>query len=463
MTFTQIQQKQQMKMDRFNNWYNVNKKKVTNDHIFPENQVEMTRNNINKINELTKEEQLSNDDYIHFKKKTYKYNYYNNFNKNYKYNYSNIYGDLKYKEFNFQKGLSDTNNWRQPHIAESDFQNDNVISQSGKEELYSSCVYDRDLNVQLLCHNTNGTKNVLDTDNIENTDYVKKTFLKKSYKKHNVIIESKNYPEIDHLISINDINKLDNSTLISKLKSLDIEINIPIISYGIVLYTYEKNKYLKYLICQRRDSISYIQYLQDLIDEKNMVKYINLMSKEEKKRCLEYYYKKDAHSIWKDLWITHKSKIYKNHYERCTNMFLKNMEKYLEHFKNENIGQMENSWCFPKGRLNKNENEIECAMRELEEETNISSDIINVNKNISFEELYIGSNNLIYKTVYYLAYIPYIPKKIYKYYPTNIRKKFISSEFQDLEWLDYTSVYNKLNEPKKRVLEEINNYLKKKL
>lgn len=270
------------------------------------------------------------------------------------------------------------------------------------------------------------------------------------------IRESKNYPELDI-----DLSKL-NSENIFLLKLQNDKINIPITSYGIVLYTYEKDKYLKYLVCQRRDSISYIQYLQDLIEEKNILKYINLMSKEEKQRCLEYYYKNDSHSIWKDLWINHKSKIYTNDYNRCTKMFQKNMEKYLEYFKDNSTGQNENQWFFPKGRIHKNENQIDCAIREFEEETNIDSENIYVNKNISFEEYYIGSNNLIYKTVYYIAYIPYIPKKVYKYYPSNIRTKFISSEIYDMEWLEFNDAIQKLNESKKDVLTKINNYILKK-
>lgn len=274
---------------------------------------------------------------------------------------------------------------------------------------------------------------------------------------YNNIIESKNYPEIQ--VDMNFVNKNYNET--KSLKCLN-NINKPITSYGIILYTYEKNKHLKYLICQRRDSISYIQFLQDLIDENNMLKYINLMSKEEKERCLEYYYKNDPHSIWKDLWINNNSKIYKNEYKRCTETFLKNMEKYLEYFKDDNIGQKENSWCFPKGRINNSETEVECALREFEEETGISSNIISVNTNISFEEVYIGSNNLLYKTIYYIAYIPYIPIKIYKYYPLNIRKKFISPEFYDIEWLDYQNAIEKLSGSKKNVLEKINKYILKR-
>jgi len=282
---------------------------------------------------------------------------------------------------------------------------------------------------------------------------------------YNPILESKNYPKLeideDSLSKIL-INNIYENDLISTLRSINVEINVPITSYGIVLYTYENNKYLKYLVCQRRDSIAYIQFLQDLIDENNIIKYINLMSKEEKDRCLEYYYKKDPHSIWKDLWINHNSKIYKQDYKRCTDIFMKNMEKYIEYFKDDKLGQKENSWCFPKGRLHSNENEIECALREFEEETCIPNKYINVNRNITFEEVYIGSNNLLYKTVYYIAYIPYIPKKIYKYYPNNIRKKFISSEFYEMEWMEYQNAMEKLNDSKKQILEKINNYILKR-
>ena len=269
-------------------------------------------------------------------------------------------------------------------------------------------------------------------------------------------LENKNYPELN--IKLNDLN----SNTISILKQKNVEINTPITSYGIVLYTYEKNKYLKYLVCQRRDSISYIQYLQDLIDENNILKYINLMSMEEKNRCLEFYYKNDPYTIWKDLWINEKSRIYNTEYKRCTDIFLKNMEKYIEYFKDENIGQKENSWFFPKGRMQNGETDIQCALREFEEETNISSKNISVNKSICFEEYYIGSNNLLYKTIYYIAYIPYVPKNVYKYYPNNIRKKFISGEIYDMEWLEYKNAIEKLNDTKQLVLSKINNYILKK-
>jgi hypothetical protein len=147
-----------------------------------------------------------------------------------------------------------------------------------------------------------------------------------------------------------------------------------------------------------------------------------------------------------------------------------NYDFLINYFSSNNKEQTNSKWNikFDELELNnvsfihKNENEIHCALREFEEETNISSKNISVNKNITFEEYYVGSNNLIYKSVYYTAYIPYIPKKIYKYFPSNIRTKFISSEIYDMEWLEFKDVFQKLDETKKDVITKINNYILKK-
>ena len=109
----------------------------------------------------------------------------------------------------------------------------------------------------------------------------------------------------------------------------------------------------------------------------------------------------------------------------------------------------------------------------LIQETNISANHINVDTNNVFEEIYIGSNNILYKTVYFTAYIPFIPIKKYKFYPYNIRQKFISGEVYDFEWLDYHTSCKLLNSKdrtnfnngticdKSQVLEKINNFLKR--
>ena len=55
-----------------------------------------------------------------------------------------------------------------------------------------------------------------------------------------------------------------------------------------------------------------------------------------------------------------------------------------------------------------------------------------------------------------------LSKNVYKYYPNNIRKKFISGEIYDMEWLEYKNAIEKLNDTKQLVLSKINNYILKK-
>jgi len=66
----------------------------------------------------------------------------------------------------------------------------------------------------------------------------------------------------------------------------------------------------------------------------------------------------------------------------------------------------ETEWEFPKGRRNNKEKDLECALREFEEETGINKNKINVVENISpFEEIFIGTNHKSYKHKYFLAYM----------------------------------------------------------
>ena len=62
-------------------------------------------------------------------------------------------------------------------------------------------------------------------------------------------------------------------------------------------------------------------------------------------------------------------------------------------------------WEFPKGRRNnQSEKDVACALREFEEETGISSRLVEIVSNVcQFEELYLGSNFKLYKHKYFIA------------------------------------------------------------
>ncbi len=230
-------------------------------------------------------------------------------------------------------------------------------------------------------------------------------------------------------------------------------------SYGVILFTTDKGT-LKYLLCQRRDSISYAEFLKNTLPEELIPYHISLMSKEERKRCVEYYYLDDPQSLWDDLWINHKCRIYQNEMHRCCNSFRENMKKYLPQFLDENNGKVENQWGFAKGRKHTNESEVACATREFEEETMIPQDEIQVLPDCRpFEEYYTGTDGKLYRTVYYVAFIPFIPSIKPGKTEDRIRKTYISGEISQIQWCGYPEAIKKLDENKCKILKQIDEFL----
>ena len=116
-------------------------------------------------------------------------------------------------------------------------------------------------------------------------------------------------------------------------------------------------------------------------------------------------------------------------------------------------------WGFPKGRRNLRETDIKCAIREFEEETGIKSDEYDLIKNIiPIEELFLGTNNIRYKHVYYIAKAKDTIKNVF------IDKKNINqiSEISNIKWFNFIDGLKNIrnyNVEKKNVLEKINTIL----
>ena len=188
---------------------------------------------------------------------------------------------------------------------------------------------------------------------------------------------------------------------------------LPIVSYGIIVYTKKDNEF-KYLMIRRKDSVGYIDIIRGkyILYFKNYLQnIINVMTNEEKTNLLN----KSFSELWNTMWGINSSVQYRNEE--------KNSEKKLDYLKvgvntstdefnleslikNSNTNWSENEWGFPKGRKNYQEKDLYCALREFEEETGISRNEINIITNLfPLEEIFIGSNFKCYKHKYYLAYL----------------------------------------------------------
>jgi len=65
------------------------------------------------------------------------------------------------------------------------------------------------------------------------------------------------------------------------------------------------------------------------------------------------------------------------------------------------INQKNGCWGFPKGHMEQGENEIETAIRETKEETNID---VEIESNFRFETSYYVKNDILKTVVYFVAH-----------------------------------------------------------
>jgi 8-oxo-dGTP pyrophosphatase MutT (NUDIX family) len=183
------------------------------------------------------------------------------------------------------------------------------------------------------------------------------------------------------------------------------------------------------------------------------------MSNSEKSRLLNESFDK----LWKEMWSDTPSSHYKNEENSSFRKFesLKvginlddNFVNIYDLIKNSTTNWEETEWEFPKGRKNNKEKDLECALREFEEETGISSNSISITENIiPFEETFIGTNHKAYKHKYFLACVK--DKDIDL---TNYQK----SEVSKIEWKSYDECIKSIrpyNLEKKKLITTINKVL----
>jgi 8-oxo-dGTP pyrophosphatase MutT (NUDIX family) len=188
---------------------------------------------------------------------------------------------------------------------------------------------------------------------------------------------------------------------------------LPITSYGIILFRKIKDE-IQYLMIRRKDSFGYIDFMRGKYSPYNIFqlqKIIDEMSILEKTRILA----EPFDHLWIQMWGETTNIQYKNEelssskkIDLIRNGVIINdenvtLKSIVENSKTE---WNETEWEFPKGRRNNKEKDLECALREFEEETGISKNKINVVENIlPFEEIFIGTNHKSYKHKYFLAYM----------------------------------------------------------
>jgi 8-oxo-dGTP pyrophosphatase MutT (NUDIX family) len=221
---------------------------------------------------------------------------------------------------------------------------------------------------------------------------------------------------------------------------------------------YQKD--IKYLMIQRRDSLGFIEIMRGKyrINDLDYIKYhISCMTEDEHKKILSY----DFDTLWLGLWGNPKEQSinYKNDKENAKQKFELLKVGSIDTPRSDLKSLIEDvvnvwktpEWGFPKGRRDIRESDLQCALRELEEETGIrDKDIIYIRNLEPISETFFGSNHIHYCHKYYL--FMYNSDKELKFDKDN---KFMTQEIGDLGWFSLEECMDKIrpeNIEKKEVL-----------
>jgi len=257
----------------------------------------------------------------------------------------------------------------------------------------------------------------------------------------------------------------------------------PITSFGIICYKLSPENKIEYLMIQRKDSLCFMEFIRGKYELKNHSYIRNLLSGmtiSERELLLTLSFDE----LWNYVWYQTSMHRQTNEYNHAKTKFETLFKGYsssntnsipspshdskkinLKFLIDTSITPYQNpEWGFPKGRRKIHEDDVKCAVREYTEETGIGGNQIELEKDIPpFEEIFYGTNNILYRHVYYVAkMINYDDTENIEVDPENINQ---AREVRAIKWLDYNDVISHIREhntERKNLIEQVHNLIKKK-
>ena len=210
----------------------------------------------------------------------------------------------------------------------------------------------------------------------------------------------------------------------------------PVLSCGIVLLESAILPVVpdttRLLMIRRKDSMSFAEFMRGKYDPAH-TDYVsrligNMTIREQKVIVLESF-----ETAWRSVWGD----------DHLSADFVVSQQKFsqlnvADIVANNPSPYEEPEWGFPKGRRIRGESDVDCALREFGEETNIPRESFTVLKNIRIEETFEGLNGIQYKHVYFVALLQK-PEMV------NLSQRFTSMqrrEISGIEWKTWAECEN---------------------
>ena len=216
----------------------------------------------------------------------------------------------------------------------------------------------------------------------------------------------------------------------------------PSISIGIIAFTKTKNK-IKYLFIQRKHTLGYMEFMRGryFLNNKDTLKILFWqMTPDEVNEIINNSFD----TLWNNIWLLKKGdckdRNYKWEYEISKSKFMKLKESGLLKSLYEEYKPLWDfqEWGFPKGKRNLHEDNISCAKREFTEETNYNDDKFKVLDDIKLiSEDFFGTNGIIYRNQYFVAYIDKKEIKMDDNQP-------LCNEINKTKWMDIQEALSKI-------------------
>lgn len=213
------------------------------------------------------------------------------------------------------------------------------------------------------------------------------------------------------------------------------------------------SRYSLFLI-QRKQTNAYIDLIRGSYNSISIMLIPVLVSEltcEEKTRLKTMHFEQ----LWKSLWLfpCKKNSIFSADFSKSKNIFYQNYRLLLSYIYMNTVHNIFSEFGFPKGRKDRNETNLRCAVREFCEESGYKSHELRVlDENVFVQEEFVGSDNQPYRHVYYFAEIQSVKSINFNRY--DVKQ---GGEIRNLGWFPLSHIpqmFRNYDKTKCQVMEE---------